>query len=171
MNRIACSYCGLPFRTFREIPEGPAYCCSGCAMAARLDVGAGKFPVTPQLVYLLCVVFGVFNQALLLALALALVNEKRHDTAELFATVSAVLGFVIYLAAIVWQTRGRLLRFADVFVFALAAIPLAAAAWLLARTGHGGAALAGLVSTSLIALWQARGFVRRIIGKWRGLRE
>lgn len=140
-------------------------------MAARLNVDTDRFPVTPQLIYLLCVVFGVFNQALLLALALALVNEGRHDPAARFAAVSASLAFVVYLGALAWQLRARLVRFTDAVAFAVAAVPLAVGAWLLARSGSGGAALSGLIATFLIALWQSRGFLRRRVGKRRGSRE
>jgi len=136
-------------------------------MAARLNVDTGKFPVTPQLVYLLCLIFGVFNQALLLALALALVNEGKHDSAERFAIVSAALAFVVYFGALAWQLRAKLMRFTDAIVFAIAAVPLGVSAGLLSRTGFGGAALFGLIATFMIALWQSRGFVRRRIGKRR----
>jgi hypothetical protein len=169
MTRAVCSYCGIPFRAFRGVAEGePAYCCSGCAMAARLNISAEKFPVTPQLVYLLILGFGVFNQALLIVLALALVNEKRIETAETFAAVSAVLAIVLFAVALVWQWRARPVRITDIAMFVIAGAFAAADVFLLASSAFGAASLAGLAATGCAALWQSRGFARRWLGRsWR----
>lgn len=166
MTRAVCSYCGIPFRAFRGATEGgPAYCCSGCAMAARLNISAEKFPVTPQLVYLLVLGFGIFNQALLIVLAMALVNEGRAETAELFAAASAIVALVLFVAALAWQWRSRLVRATDLAVFVIAGAFATADAFLLAGTAFGAASLAGLAATCGAALWQSRGFARRWLGR------
>lgn len=168
MERAVCSYCGLPFRALRPSADnGPAYCCSGCAMAARLNITAEKFPVTPQLVYLLILGFGVFNQALLIVLALALVNEGRAETAERFAAASAVLAIVLFAGALVWQWRARAVRATDAAAFVIAGAFASADVFLLAGSAHGAASLAGLAATVCAALWQSRGFARRWIGRAR----
>jgi len=168
VRRAVCSYCGIPFRVFGDgARDGADYCCSGCAMAARLNVSAEKFPVTPQLVYLLILAFGVFNQALLIVLALALVNEGRAQTAERFAAASAIVAIVLFAAALVWQWRARLVRATDIIVFALAAGLAVTDAFLLFDARFGAASLAGLVATGSAALWQSRGFARRWLGRAR----
>lgn len=168
MERLVCSYCGIPFRALRPPANSePAYCCSGCAMAARLNISAERFPVTPQLVYLLILGFGVFNQALLIVLALALVNEDRAETAEKFAAASAVLAIALFAAAIVWQWRARHVRVTDVAAFAIAGAFATADVFLLAGSAFGAASLAGLAATGCAALWQSRGFVRRWLGRAR----
>jgi hypothetical protein len=163
--RIVCSYCGLPFRSLRPADNEPAYCCSGCAMAARLNISGEKFPVTPQLVYGLILGFGIFNQALLIVLAFALVNERRLETAEKFAAVAAVLAIVLFVVALAWQWRARLMRRTDLAAFVIAGVFLMADAFLLSKSAFGAASLAGLAATGLAAMWQARGFPRKWLGR------
>lgn len=166
--RAVCSYCGVPFRTFGGGAEsGTDYCCSGCAMAARLNISGEKFPVTPQLVYLLILGFGVFNQALLIVLALALVNEGRAETAERFAAASAIVAVGLFAAALVWQLRSRPVRATDIAAFAIAGAFAAADIYLLMGSAFGAASLAGLAATGCAALWQSRGFARRWLGRRR----
>lgn len=165
MERLVCSYCGIPFRSLRRADGEPAYCCSGCAMAARLNFSATAFPVTPQLVYGLILGFAVFNQALLIVLAFALVNERRVDTASRFAAASAVLAIVLFAGALVWQWRARLVRRTDFAAFAIAGAFLAADVFLLSVSAFGAASLAGLAATGLAAMWQLRGVARKWLGR------
>ena len=165
MERLVCSYCGLPFRSLRPADGEPAYCCSGCAMAARLNISGEKFPVTPQLVYGLLLGFGIFNQVLLIVLALALVNEGRVETAEKFAAASAVLAIALFVIALAWQWRARLMRRTDFAAFVIACAFLAADLFLLLESAFGAASLAGLAATGLAAMWQARGIARRLLGR------
>lgn len=165
MERLVCSYCGIPFRTFGRVDVGPAYCCSGCAMAARLNITDEAFPITPQLIYNLSIAFGFFNQLLLLVLSIALVNEGKVDTAGWFAFASAVLGAVVFAVALVWQLRGGLLRRTDGIVFVCAGVFAVANVTLLFFSAMGAAAFAGIVSTGFAMLWQMRGVVRKWIGR------
>lgn len=134
-------------------------------MAARLNISGEKFPVTPQLVYGLLLGFGIFNQALLIVLALALVNENRVETAEKFAAVSAALAIVLFVVAIAWQWRARLMRRTDLAAFVAAGTFLVTDVFLLFESAFGAASLAGLAATGLAAMWQARGFARKWLGR------
>jgi hypothetical protein len=165
VERLVCSYCGLPFRSLRPADSEPMYCCSGCAMAARLNISGEKFPVTPQLVYGLLLGFGIFNQALLIALALALVNERRVETAEKFAAASAILAIVLFVIALAWQWRAQLFRRTDLAAFVIAGAFLVTDTFLLSGSAFGAASLAGLVATMLAALWQPRGFARKWLAR------
>ena len=133
-------------------------------MAARLNITSGAFPVTPQLVYNLVIAFCVFNQALLKLLAIALVQEQRADTAGRFALASAILALGVFAMELIWQWRASVKRGTDVAVFVVAGIFAAADAWLLLRASPGAAAIAGIVSTATVAIWQSRGVVRKWIG-------
>ena len=136
-----------------------------------MNISGDKFPVTPQLVYGLLLGFGIFNQALLIVLALALVNESRVETAEKFAAASAVLAIVLFVIALGWQLRARLLRRTDFVAFVITGAFLATDAFFLFEFAFGAASLAGLAATGLAALWQARGFARRRLGRVRGQRR
>jgi hypothetical protein len=127
--RIQCSYCGLPF-TVRQVEAGrAAYCCSGCALASRLPpVGeGGQFPVTSALIVALGVGFAFFNAVLFWTLALALVHDRRAETALLFARVSAGLGVLVWGAAVAGMWRAPVRRWTDA-VMALATLAVIAAA-------------------------------------------
>lgn len=163
MERLNCDYCGLPFRApYKPAAGDKAYCCSGCAMASRLGIEGGEFPVSPQLVFDLLFAFAVFNQFLLWLLAVALVRDGRLDGAALCLRISAGLGALAYLATLVWQWRSRWLGVSDGFVFALLAGPVAGGA-VLAWLGQGGLGAPVLAGANLLLLaWQARGFLRRV---------
>lgn len=140
-------------------------------MAARLNITDAAFPVTPQLVYGLLLGFAIFNQALLILLALALVNEGRADTAEKFAAASALLALVLFVVALAWQWRAQLVSRTDLAAFLIAGAFLAADLFLLSGSAFGVAAFAGLAATVLAAAWQSRGFARKWLGRarpWNG---
>jgi len=162
MERLTCDYCRLPFRAPRRQAEPTkVFCCSGCALASQLGIDGERFPVTPQLVFDLVFAFGVFNQGLLSLLALALHREGRTGGEALCGLLAAALGAICYLAALAWQWRSGWLRTSDAFVFALAAGPVAAGVALASRN-HGGVGTALATGVNLgIALWSARGFLRR----------
>ncbi|MBK8478261.1 MAG: hypothetical protein IPL39_18775 [Opitutaceae bacterium] len=125
MERLNCDYCGLPFRApYKPAAGDKAYCCSGCAMASRLGIEGGEFPVSPQLVFDLLFAFAVFNQFLLWLLAVALVRDGRTEGAALCLRISVGLGALAYVATLGWQWRSRWLGVSDGFVFALLAGPV-----------------------------------------------
>lgn len=163
MERLVCSYCGIPFRARRPAGDGPVYCCSGCGMASRMRISGAEFPVTPQLLFGLGLGFAAFNQVLLLLLAVALAREGRGDAAAISAAASAVIGIAIVAAALAWQWLSRWLRATDAVVFAFSGVIAAAGVHLLVRGEQAPAAIAGLVATGIVVLWQARGMVRKWI--------
>jgi len=97
MTGVVCTHCGLPFRVARVRPDKPVYCCSGCALAARVPVDAeGQFPVNGALVTALGVGFAAFNQLLLWLLALLLAREGQVETAAKLTLASLALGGVVW---------------------------------------------------------------------------
>lgn len=172
MERVVCSYCGIPFRTRRAIRDEPLYCCSGCALASRLHIEGDNVPVTPQLLFGLGSGFAMFNQLLLLLLAWALARENRPEAAALFAAISAGIGIAIHAGALAWQWFSRLLRVNDVIVFASSGMISGTAVFFIARQDVWRAAIAALAATGIVAIWQARGFFRKwIAARFRRLEK
>lgn len=161
MERVTCSYCGIPFRTWRKPDGGPSFCCSGCSMASRLEIEDEKFPVTPQLLFCLGVGFAMFNQVLLLLLSLALNREDRWEASAQFALVSALLGIVVFVSSLVWHARLRLLRRADGIMFAIVGVVVAISIHRIDSADQIGAATMGLGSSAVLGAWLARGFIRK----------
>jgi hypothetical protein len=97
MTGVVCTHCGLPFRVARVRQDKPVYCCSGCALAARVPVDAeGQFPVNGALVTTLGVGFAAFNQLLLWLLALLLAREGQVETAATLTLASLALGLGVW---------------------------------------------------------------------------
>jgi hypothetical protein len=168
MERLTCDFCGLPFRAPYKPPAGEkAFCCSGCALASKLGVEGGSFPVSPQLVFDLVLGFGVFNQLLLGLLATALRRDGRTDGAEFCVLISAALGALLYLAAFGWQWRSRWLRASDAFLYALLAAPVLGGVVFAVWFRRGDAALIVAGANLLLVLWQGRGFLRRLWARRR----
>lgn len=155
MSGVVCDHCGLPFRVARVRPGQPVYCCSGCALAARVPVDAqGQFPVNGALVTALGVGFVAFNQLLFWLLAVLLVREGQIETAGKLTLASlgagvAVWGAVVWLQIAVGARRGL-----DLLVMAVAASALGLAIY----SSEPCVALVG--NLGLIA-WSLRGVRRR----------
>jgi hypothetical protein len=155
MTGVVCDHCGLPFRVTRVRPGQPVYCCSGCALAARVPVDAqGQFPVNGALVTALGVGFVAFNQLLFWLLAVLLVREGQIETAGKLTLASlgagvAVWGAVVWLQIAVGARRGL-----DLLVMAVAVAALGLAFY----SSEPCVALAG--NLGLIA-WSLRGVRRR----------
>ena len=96
MTGVICTHCGLPFRVARVRPDKPVYCCSGCALAARVPVDAeGQFPINGALVTALGVGFAAFNQLLVWLLALLLARQGQVQTAATLTLASLAMGIVV----------------------------------------------------------------------------
>ena len=166
MERLTCGYCGGPFRAQgNPAPEGDVFCCSSCAMAARLGVEGDKFPVTPQLVFDLVFGLGVFNQLLLVPLAIVIRNEGNEGGAALCVAISGGLGVALYLAALAWQSRMRWMRSSDAVLYALLAAPVIVGAVGALHLKRIDAALVSAAANMMLAVWLARGFLRRVWAK------
>lgn len=156
--RVVCQHCGLPFSVVRVAPGRPTYCCSGCALAARVPVDAnGQFPVNTALIAALTTGFVFFNQILFWLLAILL--ERRADAtaftnAGRFAFASLVVGIVVWAALAVFQARAGARHVLDLFALALALGGIGAA---LAKADPAIAAAAN----GLLAAWALRGLARK----------
>ena len=161
--KVVCEHCGLPFSVSRVAPGSAVFCCSGCALAARVPVDAnGHFPVNAALVSALGAGFGFFNQALFALLAVLLAREADGAVnAGRFAWASLLTGVVLAMVLAVFQARVGARRWVDWTVFTACAAMVA----LGLVTKSPGCALAG--NFGLIA-WSARGVGRKRAGSVAG---
>ena len=160
-----CGYCGRPFNA--KDAQRPVFCCSGCAMAARLGIEGDQSPVTPQLVFDLVFGLGVFNELLLVPLAMVLRNGGNEDGAALCVAISSGLGVTLYLAALVWQASIRWMRSGDAALYALLAAPVFGGAGVALYLRSGGAALSAAAANLVLGAWLARGLLRRMCARHR----
>ena len=158
MAAVSCEHCGLPFRVARVTPGRPVYCCSGCALAARVPVDAqGQFPVNGALVAALGVGFVAFNQVLFWLLALLLARDGQSETAGSLTLVSLGIGALVWMLVAGFQFSVGARRVLDLFVFGGGA----------AAVGWGCVAmepLAALAGNAFIIAWSLRGLRRRAVG-------
>jgi hypothetical protein len=155
MSRVACAYCGLPFKAGRVEPGKPVYCCTGCAVASRVPVDAkGAFPVNAALVSALVVGFVFFNQLLFWGLATLLATEGRAEAAAKCLLVSWTAAGATWLALSAGFARNRPLRVADVAV-ACATFALGVFGWTWSSPACAAAA------NGLLLLWSVRGLLRK----------
>ncbi len=155
MNKVACHYCGLPFKALRVQPGREYFCCSGCAIASRVPVDAnGKFPANPTLLTAMAVGFAFFNQLLFWLLTILLAREGKIPASAKFETVSLTLGMITWLALVVAQWRLGARRWVDAFVVVLTA------GLLVNGFATGSPVCAALGNAALVA-WSARGFLKK----------
>ena len=168
VEQPTCGYCGRPFNAKEEQRPGVMpFCGSGCAMAARLGIEGDQFPVTPQLVFDLAFGLGVFNELLLVPLAMVLRNGGGEGGAALCVAISGGLGVALYLAALVWQASIRWMRSDDAVLYALLAAPVFGGAGVALYLRSGGAALIAAAANLVLGVWLARGFLRRMCARRR----
>jgi len=153
--KVTCEHCGLPFAVARATPGRALYCCSGCALAARVPVDAsGQFPVNATLVTALGLGFGLFNQLLFWLLAVLVARrDEGLENAERLALVSFAIGAAVWAALVLCQARVGARRLADGVLAAASGAGLAWA-WSVATPGLAFAA------NGLLALWALRGLRR-----------
>lgn len=130
MNPVTCGYCGLPFKVRRVEPQREYYCCTGCAMLARVPVDQnGQFPVTAQLISMLAVGFLYFNQLLFWLLGVLLGRDLAQlDTVTRFGWLASAAALTVWLTVVAIQWRERTARRAD-WVVAAAVLAVHIAAW------------------------------------------
>jgi len=161
MERVTCAFCGLPFRVRLAPPGTRHYCCSGCALASRIPMDGDRLPVSRGLIIALVLSFGLFNQILFTALAVATAAEGRQDQADLIALVAQVVGGVLAVACIGFLVTARTRRFSDGLFLGVAVLAGGVAVsrgWWADRAATGWCLL-GL--NGALALWLARGWMRR----------
>ena len=165
--KVVCSHCGLPFSLVRPAKDRAVFCCSGCALAARLlpasEVGGGMRSSGP-LVVALSVGFVGFNQILFWLLSALLARRAEAvvgaevavdtvDTLQL-AWVSLGLGAAVWLAIVVIQWRLGARRAEDGLVGLLGAALLALAFWSVSPA-------CAFAASATQAAWALRGFNRK----------
>jgi hypothetical protein len=154
--KVICDQCGLPFSVARIAPGRPVYCCSGCALAARVPVDAqGQFPVNAALGTALTLAFVGFNQVLFWLLAVLLARDPEAEVNALrfgWASLGTGTLFWMVLSTLQWRLGAR--SSADAVVFILSGCGLFAA-FSTAYPAH--AAVANLV----LAGWSLRGLHRK----------
>jgi hypothetical protein len=158
MTRTDCRYCGLPFKVRRVEPGRDYFCCTGCAILARVPVDSqGQFPVNQHLVAALVTGFLYFNQLLFWLLAVLLARDAAAVAqAGRFVWLSAVAAGVVWLTILVVQWRERAARATDFFV-ATVVLALHVTAVILGPPSLVCMALGNAV----FLLWSLRGVLRR----------
>lgn len=153
--KVVCAHCGLPFTVPRVAPGRAPYCCSGCALAARLAAApADSAPATRVVATAVGLAFGAVNQALAWLLAIALAREGSGSAlAAALPVASLALGAAVWCGLVVAQWRLGARRPVDLVFFALSAAGLA---WAAACGGPGWA----LAGNAFLAGWALRGLVR-----------
>ena len=161
--KVICAHCGLPFSVARVAPGKAVYCCSGCALAERVRMGAkGASAPTPALAAALGVGFAFFNQVLFWLLAVLL--ERRAVAVEggvlagsgsgrLLVFASLALGLAVWLALAFFQARAGARRVLDGLVLAATLAVLALAVFT--RRSE-----LALVANAVLGVWALRGLAR-----------
>jgi hypothetical protein len=157
MTPVACRYCGLPFKVHRVEPGRDYFCCTGCAMLARVPVDAdGQFPVNAHLVSALVVGFLYFNQLLFWLLGLLSDRDAAHAAVATRLHWMAAAAALAVWAGVFWlQRRERSGRAADGIVVILV---LGVHALAFRTLPPSAACMAG--ANAALLLWSARGVLR-----------
>jgi hypothetical protein len=167
MSRVICGFCGLPFQV-RAVREGATYyCCSGCALAARIPLHGGQLPISRPLVAALGLGFGLFNEVLFAVLGAAVTGEGRPDVGEPLALVSLVLGAFVLAAALALAGLAGQRRWTDAVAGAIGAVAGLWAGWTV-RAAPLGALPWQLAGNLWLAAWLLRGWMRRAFAGRRG---
>jgi hypothetical protein len=121
MTPVACRYCGLPFKVRRVEPGQEYFCCTGCAMLARVPVDSqGQFPVNAHLISALVIAFLFFNQLLFWLLGAVLGRDGTQTVlAQRFGWLAAAMALVVWLTVLVVQRREKAARAGDLVVAGL----------------------------------------------------
>jgi hypothetical protein len=158
MTPVACRYCGLPFKVSRVEPGRDYFCCTGCAMLARVPVDPqGQFPVNSHLISALVTGFLYFNQLLFWLLSILLARDAaQSELAQRFGWLAAAAAFVVWAAVLIVQLREKSARAGDFVVAALALAVHGLAFRVLPPS-----AVCMAAANAVLLLWSVRGLLRR----------
>ncbi len=151
--KVTCTYCGLPFNARRVEAGRPVYCCSGCAVAARIPEGGGDWPLTPELGLACAIGFLGFNQGLLEVLAGLLAGDGKLDAARGARLASLGLAVVVWGLVVGLQRRSGARSVGDAVVQITTALTIAVA-WVSGNAWGAFGANLGIVA------WSIRGWAR-----------
>ncbi len=156
--KVVCEHCGLPFSVARPTPGRAAYCCSGCALAARVsaDVAAGAPAASPLLVGALGAGFLFFNQALLWLLAVLLARESGATrlSPEMLVLGSLGLACAVWSTLVVAQYLAGARRLVDWLFFGLSGALLGRGLWAVDPAF-------AMAATTLLGAWSLRGLAKK----------
>ena len=162
--KVVCAHCALPFSVARVAPGRAVYCCSGCALAARMTAratphAAGGPTVSPALlVTALGAAFVWFNQLLFWLLAGLLAQSADGAVyAGRLAWGSLGAGVILALVLGVLQVTAGARRGIDWLVWTGSAVVIGCA---LANRSPA----AALLANAALAAWALRGLVRARAG-------
>ncbi len=159
--KVVCSHCGLPFSVARPAKDRAVFCCSGCALAARVSPGEEGGDARPAgvLVAALTIGFTGFNQVLFWVLAVLVsrraeagVGSAAGEEGLGWASIGAGAAVWLAITAVQWRLGAR--RVADGVVAVLGAVLLGLACWMVSP----GCALA---ASAAQAAWALRGLGRK----------
>jgi hypothetical protein len=158
MTTTECRYCRLPFKVRRVEAGRDYFCCTGCAMLARVPVDAqGQFPVNSHLIFALVTGFLYFNQLLFLLLAELLSRDATSVAqAARFGWLSAGTAAVVWIMVMFVQLCEQTARATDFVVATLVLLMHAGAVYL---TPFPTAFMA--VANALLLVCSLRGLLRR----------
>jgi hypothetical protein len=157
--KVICTHCSLPFSVRRVVPEQPIYCCSGCALAARVPVDAeGNYPINAAAVTATSLAFVAFNQGLFWMMALLLGRAVEPGTAQVmnavrFTWASFVVAVLLWGALAVLQARVGARRGVDGLMVLFSG----------AMIGYGAlcsSPVYALIGNGLLSAWALRGLRR-----------
>ena len=154
---VVCEHCGLPFSVPRAAPGKAVYCCSGCALAARISVDGQGAPLNTALVSALGAGFVFFNQSLFWMLAVLLSRRAGAEDAlhsGRIALASLILGVIVWLALMLIQWKAGAMRATDRGVLGAGGFVLGWA-FFCARPEF------ALLANLLLAVWTLRGLARK----------
>lgn len=167
-----CAHCGLPFSVARAAPSKAAYCCSGCALAARLapdaqdDAGGAAPGRAVMLAGAVGLSFAFFNQALFWMFSLLLARRAGAEdaaTAQRLVFASLATGGAAWLGLGVLQARVAGRRPADLLV-SVATFAVLAGAFFTVR------AEPALAANAALGAWALRGLAKRKVPGKSGAR-
>jgi len=168
MQKVACSFCGLPFSVYRAEPGVDYFCCSGCALASRIPLGTrGQFPVSAGLIVALAFAFGLFNQFLFGVLGSAVIDEGRVEVGARLQLVAIILGGAIVLVGTAFALVSRGRSGGDAIIAPLVLVICGWFAWVAWRLGPGLVTAPFFATNLVLALWLARGWFWRAYAKRR----
>lgn len=162
MQKVTCSFCGLPFSVRRAQPGADYFCCSGCALASRIPLGGdGQFPVSPGLVIALVFAFGLFNELLFGLLGGAVAGEGRVEVGARLQLVSIILGLVLSAVGAAFSLLPRGRSAGDAIVAPLIVLMGAWFGWVAWRLEPRLVVWPLIATNAVSALWLARGWCWR----------
>ena len=152
-----CRWCGNASAATRGTAPDDTFCCTGCALRARIPVDAdGQFPVNGQLVSVLVTGFLYFNELLFWALATLGAEKLGEGVSQRMSWVAAGAALSVWLAVWIIQRREKCGGPRDAVVSGLVLGVHLVSLFFSERSG-----LCMAVANAGLLLWSARGLLSK----------